>query len=405
VKYLAENGADVNAKNLDGNTPMHSASMGDSVQCIEILCRSGGKVNEKDKLGLTPLMLAVQFQKEDAVEKLLACKADLSPVDEEGKTALHYAAIAGTGEIIDLLLKNKAKSDVKDKNGHTPSWYAVYYGNEGIAEKLRTDNGRKKSMPDEMTLLEEKELKTGEAVVWYLNHSGWAVKTSNHLLVFDYWQRMSDPDHPCLDNGHINPGEITGNRVMVFASHSHMDHFMQSVFSWKNQISDIQYVLGFNATVNGDYTYIPAHGEKVIDGVRIKTISSTDSGEGFMVEADGVTIFHPGDHASKYEENDTAFYNEIDFLASSCHDIDIAFIPVTGCGFDNKTALEKGNDYIVGKFIPRVVLPMHGSGNEKTFKEYADRKNKDLKSPIYLSAQFRGDRFFVTAGEEERVKL
>jgi len=30
-----------------------------------------------------------------------------------------------------------------------------------------------------------RELEPGQAVIWYLYHSGWAVKTKNHLLIFD----------------------------------------------------------------------------------------------------------------------------------------------------------------------------------------------------------------------------
>lgn len=51
-------------------------------------------------------------------------------------------------------------------------------------------------------------LQKGEAVVWYLGHSGWAVKTKNHLLVFDYSERAAPVSEPRLANGYINPSEI-----------------------------------------------------------------------------------------------------------------------------------------------------------------------------------------------------
>ena len=53
-------------------------------------------------------------------------------------------------------------------------------------------------------------LAAGQAVVWYLGHSGWAVKTRNHLLVFDYWKSDAAPDEPALANGAIQPAGAGG---------------------------------------------------------------------------------------------------------------------------------------------------------------------------------------------------
>lgn len=53
-----------------------------------------------------------------------------------------------------------------------------------------------------------KPLKRGEAIIWYLFHSGWAVKTQSHFLIFDYWEMGNKPTDPSLANGFINPREI-----------------------------------------------------------------------------------------------------------------------------------------------------------------------------------------------------
>lgn len=404
VEYLVEHGADVNAKNLDGNTPMHHAAVGDSLRIIEILWKHGGRTDATNNLGVTPLMRAIQSVEEGAVKTLLACRADVSPTDNGGRTALHFAAIAGSLQIVDLLVANGANVNAKDHDGHTPAWSALYYGNNGIAERLATA-GAGRETPPKMAGLINRELPEGEAVVWYLNHSGWAVQTRNHLLVFDFWHRTPAPGHPCLDNGRILPQEVAGKKVVVFVSHSHADHFMPDIARWSQDIRDIRYVMGFEGTLNADYAFIPPNGDKVIDGVKVHAIKSTDSGEGFMAEVDGVTIFHPGDHACRYEEGDTAFSNGIDFLAGTYKNIDIAFVPVSGCSFNNKTALEKGNDYLVEKFRPRVVFPMHGSGNEKSFLEYAGRKNRGQKSSLYQAAGFMGDRFIIPAGKSGKTVL
>lgn len=405
VEYLLEKGADVNVKNLEGETPLHYAVGSDSTRIVAILCENGANVNLKNKQGVTPVVKAVQRQKSDALDIMLKYKADLSIADNDGKTALHYAAIAGNGKMAEYLVSKGPDINAKDNNGHGPAYYAAYYGNNKIAKKLILSGSNAEEMPKEMIKLLKKDLNMGEAVVWYLNHSGWAVKTKNHLLVFDYWQRSEDPDFACIDNGWINPEEIAGLNVIVFVSHKHQDHYMASIFDWSKTVNNINYVLGFNTVQDKKYSFIAPRSESVIDGVKITAVKSTDSGEGFMIESDGVTIFHAGDHANRYEEGDKEFTEEIDFLASNYRNINIAFIPVSGCNFDNKTALAKGNKYLVGKFNPAIVFPMHSSSNEIKLKEYADNKNKEDNTNIYKYVLQKGDRLLLKNGHKKTVGL
>jgi hypothetical protein len=50
----------------------------------------------------------------------------------------------------------------------------------------------------------------GEAVVWYLGHCGYPVRTKNHLLVFDYQERQdgqqpkSRSERPSLAAGWVH---------------------------------------------------------------------------------------------------------------------------------------------------------------------------------------------------------
>ncbi len=394
MECLIENGADPNVKNLDGNTPMHNVTWSDSVRSVDILCNAGGNVNIKNNSGLTPLMMAIKKNKTEIMLAFLENNADVSIADKSGKTALHYAAIAGYGDIVDELIKNDADIHAKDKKGRTPAHFAVYYGNKKIADNFFASGASKENIPFKKADLLNKELEEGEAFIWYLNHSGWAVKTKDHLLVFDYFQRLDDPNYATINNGRINTDEIAGQNVMVFVSHTHGDHYSRDIFEWDKSIKDIDYVLGFETVAYDDYVYIPPRGDKTIDNVKITAISSTDSGEGFMVEVDGLTICHPGDHAQRYQEGDPEFSDEIDFLAKKYNDIDIAFVPITGCGFRDKAALFSGNDYLVESFNPKMVLPMHGSNNEHKYKEYAEEKNKEGNTSAYKYTLNKGDRVY-----------
>ncbi len=331
----------------------------------------------------------------------LKYNADISISDNFGQTPLHYAAIAGYGSVVDVLIKNGADVKAKDKEAKTPAYYAFYYGNKKIAKNLVMHGDSKKNLANSKGDPLNTELVEGEATIWYLNHSGWAVKTKNHFLIFDYWQQSNDPDQACLNNGRFNAEELADQNIIVFSSHTHQDHYSREIFNWRDSNKNIDYVLGFETNDHDDYIYIPPGNDKKVDNVKITAIKSTDSGEGFMVEVDGLTIYHPGDHANRFQDGDSEFTDEIDFLAENSNNIDIAFVPISGCNFRDKIALVKGNNYLVEKFNPGLVLPMHGSNNEHKYQKYAEERNKEGNTSIYSYVLNKGDRvYYKKQGEK-----
>jgi hypothetical protein len=62
-----------------------------------------------------------------------------------------------------------------------------------------------------------RRLKASQAVVWYLYHSGVAVKTQRHLLLFDYSNdEPATPGKRSLATGVVEPKELAGQNVLVF---------------------------------------------------------------------------------------------------------------------------------------------------------------------------------------------
>ena len=57
------------------------------------------------------------------------------------------------------------------------------------------------------------KLESDQAFIWYLYHSGWAVKTRNYLLIFDYTEPSERPTKRSLDSGSIDPAEIGDQNV------------------------------------------------------------------------------------------------------------------------------------------------------------------------------------------------
>ncbi len=404
VKYLIKQGANVNALNADKQTPLHISTFGRCIDCVRALVDGGADLNKQDKYGKTPLHHAIKREKKEIANYLVNQKVDISLKDKTGKTVVHLAAICGFCDVIDKLIENGGDVKAKDNLGNTPLYYANYYGNLNTAKKLLAAGAPEQvfNMPNYC----HKEVKNGEATVWYLNHSGWAVKTQNNLLVFDYWQPNAAPDKPCVNNGYICAEEMKDQKVTVFVSHNHSDHYDKSIFDWKNNVEDITYVMGFNDEIETEYTYIKPQETQKVGNIKVTPIKSTDAGEGFLVEVDGVTIYHPGDHANDNRNNPVAHNSEIDFLAQTYSNIDIAFFPISGCSFRDKVALKQGVKYTVEKLNPNIALPMHASTREDiVFPEFAKEANEYTEVTEFISSiNYKGDRYFYSPKNETTQK-
>ena len=70
VKQYLDGGADVNAKDGGGWTPLHHATEAGHKEIAELLIANGADVNAKDKYGRTPLDWAVMLGKPEIADLL-----------------------------------------------------------------------------------------------------------------------------------------------------------------------------------------------------------------------------------------------------------------------------------------------------------------------------------------------
>ena len=318
-----------------------------------------------------------------------------------GLTALHMACTLGYGDIARALLDKGADANAKDKWEHTPYNLASRYGHRNLAEFLLTRGAQAGGSGIEAaagTWL-KKPLAEGEALVWYTEHSGWAIKTANHFLIFDYFKPDPAPDQPGMANGTITAGEVGDLPVTVFISHSHGDHYMPTVFDWKREIKNITYISGFKPEGKEGYQIPVLHETAKLNGLEIIPIESNDSGQGYFVKVDGVTIFHPGDHANRQRDFSGPFKKEIDFLADQGLKADILFVPVSGCGFGDIAAVKKGDYYTMDRLSARHVFPMHAQGNPLQYMQFAQEAKARGYENTFGCAEFPGDCFIVTPRE------
>jgi len=402
VKLLAEKGANINAQDPDGNTPLRNAIWGDSLNIVAYLLDKGADPNISNNEGSTPLHLAVSLGNVEIVQALIKKGANPNSLNKNQQTPLHIASISGFTQVINTLVANGAKLDLKDKASKLPSDYALYYGHTATAEALK--KGSNSSHTKQVKPLFSETIGQKEAVVYYLKHSSWAVKTQNHLLILDYYVQGRQPDNLSLMNGWINPLELKDQNITVISSHNHSDHFDPVIWQWEATAKSINYVLGFSSfETASNRMYIDPRVTKEANGIKITPINSTDAGEGFLIEVDGVTIFHPGDHASETRDISENFKSEIEFLAGLKKPIDLMFLPVTGCSFPDIEAVKLGDLYAIGKLNPKTVFPMHGSSTG--YYEFADRAVKEYKNLNLEVAENRGDRFLFSGGKTTKIEI
>jgi ankyrin repeat protein/L-ascorbate metabolism protein UlaG (beta-lactamase superfamily) len=401
VHYLLDGGFGVDQKDEAGRTPLLLAVDFGNKAAARALIMRGADTDAADPDGIVPLQFAVKKGDTELVDLLIKHKASLDAVDARtGKTMLHEAALRGYSTTVEKLITGGADKQAKDKNGYTALSYALKYGNKTVAVLLR--KAGVEEVPWEMNLDDsaylKRELRNGEAYIWYLKHSGWALKTKSALLVFDYWDNDAPPDEKLLANGHVRPEALKDLPVYVFVSHEHGDHFDRQILDWKNQIPGITYLFGFEHEPAEGIVSLAPRSQRKIGPLEVTTIRANDAGVGFAVQVDGLTIFHAGDHSNntlEMEGND--FFPEIDFLAEKGIRPDISFfLNMYGCGSTNPEAFQKGIFYAVDKLKIKSVLPMHGAYKEWVYENLAEGVAQNKIKVQVGAATNQGDRFFYS---------
>ncbi len=95
IGLLLENGADVNAQNKNGRTPMMNAARHNAARIVELLIEHGASVDLHTKDGTTALMVAADNDEIDVIKVLVKHDADLNIRDQAGETALTAAKRRG----------------------------------------------------------------------------------------------------------------------------------------------------------------------------------------------------------------------------------------------------------------------------------------------------------------------
>ncbi|MGI6005934.1 MAG: MBL fold metallo-hydrolase [Ruminococcus sp.] len=224
--------------------------------------------------------------------------------------------------------------------------------------------------------------------ITYIKHSGFLIQWEQCAWLFDYYAG----DIPAL---------MPDQKVMVFVSHSHGDHFNPEIFSRFAAYPHVEYFmasetrhkvrkLSLPEEIYNKITFLKPHQyQTASDGAGEKTdiytCHSTDCGVAFLLQYRGRKIYHGGDlnwwvwkGESRQEYNDMTarFQKEIKNLKEKAEGaVDVAFVPLDP---RQEEWYRLGMDYFLENIDAKLVFPMH------FWEEYSliERYKRELKDDV-----------------------
>ncbi len=413
LKLLFEHGATATWRFSGGYTAlMHAAGTDDTV-ILGILLDAGADPNAVSDNGATAFGAAVGSNNVNAARYLINRKAyRLEAEATTGRIPLHHAVMGGSLPMVEAVLSVTPDPNTIDSLDFTPLDMALRYGHKKVAEYLKTKGavakGQMKAHLSSSYLAEKPA--AGEAYLWYLGNCGYLIKTRDHCLIFDYMTGGMKATEPSITNGVINPQELASENVTVFATHEHGDHFDSTIFGWPATIPGLDYVFGFQPEslaverrqgyAGQPYSYVGPGMTKTVDGMKIFAVRSNDAGVGFVVEVDGVTIYHAGDLAGWLPDQRNGFIAQIDSIDAIYDAVDVALVNVTGCHHQDTIALAEGTAYTLEKLQPRLVIPTHGYMRENYYRHFMNKFADQFPSAKSFCPMWRGDVAKFTGGKK-----
>jgi len=115
IQHLLDKGVDINAKNNNGETPLHIAVCKERPEVVTLLLKNGADVNAKDDLyGFTPLHITLRNNNLNLTKLLLDKNANINAKDKSGALYPLYFAISHNNiPIAKILLDRFADPNIK----------------------------------------------------------------------------------------------------------------------------------------------------------------------------------------------------------------------------------------------------------------------------------------------------
>lgn len=172
LRSLIDNGANINKRDTDENTPLHYAAQSGHINIIKLLLESGAIYNSKNKDSKVPLQLTEDSKIRNLLESVTNLftavkvgnylkvagiiekeKSIINAKEDGGSSSLHWAVHNGHGSIVRLLLENGADAFQVTNKGNTPLHIAASKNNKKMVEILLkyVPQGKLKNLVDAKT--------------------------------------------------------------------------------------------------------------------------------------------------------------------------------------------------------------------------------------------------------------
>ncbi len=393
LEFLINKGISINTVDDDGkNLLLYLLKYGQKNQnkLSEILINNGIKLNIADKSGKTALVYAIENRSEDVALNLINNGAELNWFDEKtGMNLLHYCAIYGAPQATKKLIEKGLDINAKDNLSTYPIIYALKYRHNNVAELLNKstlDNNLVSELKNKSPF--EDNLFNGQAIFWNLNHRGWAIKTKSKLLVFDYEEMGNKPGKQSILNGWLTPEELKEQSVISLYTCWHgYENEGSPMHNMDGKIKNIQYILNNDDAYKGKDSYkkMTPNETLTIDNFEITTFRSDGMTLGYLINGDGLKILYTG-----FPDTDNIEKNLSD-LKTKVGEIDVLMLSTIGLDSD-KEQVKKWADYLITNFKPQYIIPKDNKGSEELYYNFRSSVFHLYPEVKWYIAKYPGDR-------------
>jgi len=246
--------------------------------------------------------------------------------------------------------------------------------------------------------------RSGEALIRYTGLSGWVIETRHHIIVIDYVELQPPQVERNIWNGYIDPAYLEGRSVRVFVTHGHGDHYWPPIREWSRAVRDIRYFFGWGLDVELDAVRFTGYRMNYTEpGLSVYTVNhpvASPPEVAYLIEVDGLTIYHTGDLATNVPELDPRHKSNIDYVAGLAGDVDLFFVSMAG-GYFGKH-VNPQDIYTINTLKPFAVFPQHYDPGVM-YRLFAEEAQAGGAHAVYCLAERRGDAWLYRGGSMVRL--
>ncbi|XP_018563285.1 uncharacterized protein LOC108905016 [Anoplophora glabripennis] len=126
----------INIEDKNGNTPLHYAAMENHKDMVKFLVDQGANVNSVNENGYLAIHLAAELGHLDTVKFFWENKININTPNKNNQSVLHLAAKGSRLDIVHFLLRNGIDINIQDSESRTALHFAAERGGLGITKLL-----------------------------------------------------------------------------------------------------------------------------------------------------------------------------------------------------------------------------------------------------------------------------